>query len=95
LSAVQETDEEFAAKANLVTARTGPIIFKVSRPMLKSVQVRVHVGPFPANSDRRSNSAKTMGIYRFCRPVSWQSFPDAGLPADLQEFNSLGIKRMG
>jgi|GEM_PF-5243437 hypothetical protein len=36
-----------------------------------------------------------MGIYRFCRLVSWQSFPDAGLPADLQEFNSLGIKRMG
>jgi hypothetical protein len=36
-----------------------------------------------------------MGIYRFCRPVSWQSFPDAGFPADLQEFNPLGIKRMG
>jgi hypothetical protein len=37
-----------------------------------------------------------MGIYRFCGPASWQSsFPDAGLPVDLQESNPLGIKRMG
>jgi NADP-dependent aldehyde dehydrogenase len=35
-----------------------------------------------------------MAIFRFCRPVAWQGFPDAALPAELQEGNPLGIKRM-
>jgi NADP-dependent aldehyde dehydrogenase len=36
----------------------------------------------------------TLAIFRFCRPVAWQAFPDAALPAELQEANPLGIKRM-
>ena len=54
----------------------------------------VHGGPFPATSDGRSTSVGTMAIFRFCRPVTWQSFPDAALPAELQDANPLGIKRM-
>jgi hypothetical protein len=36
----------------------------------------------------------TMAIFRFCRPVAWQSFPDAALPSELQDANPLGIRRM-
>jgi len=35
-----------------------------------------------------------MAIYRFCRPVAWQGFPDAALPVELQDANPLGIRRM-
>jgi NADP-dependent aldehyde dehydrogenase len=35
-----------------------------------------------------------MAIFRFCRPVTWQNFPEAALPAELQDANPLGIKRM-
>jgi NADP-dependent aldehyde dehydrogenase len=31
----------------------------------------------------------TLAIFRFCRPVAWQAFPDAALPAELQEANPL------
>ena len=34
-----------------------------------------------------------MAIVRFCRAIARQSFPDAALPAELQEGNPLGIKR--
>jgi NADP-dependent aldehyde dehydrogenase len=34
-----------------------------------------------------------MAIFRFCRPVAWQSFPDSALPAELQDANPLAIKR--
>jgi NADP-dependent aldehyde dehydrogenase len=54
----------------------------------------VHGGPFPATSDGRSTSVGTMAIFRFTRPVTWQNFPEAALPAELQDANPLGIKRM-
>ncbi len=44
----------------------------------------VHGGPFPATSDGRSTSVGTLAIYRFLRPVSYQDFPAALLPAPLR-----------
>ena len=54
----------------------------------------VHGGPFPATSDGRSTSVGTLAINRFTRPVAYQNFPDAALPAELQEANPLGIARL-
>jgi NADP-dependent aldehyde dehydrogenase len=95
---VQGTDEELTANAKLVTElqqRAGRLIFNNFPTGVEVCSSMVHGGPFPATSDGRSTSVGTMAIYRFCRPVSWQSFPDAALPAELQESNPLGIKRMG
>ena len=95
---VQGTDEELTANAQLVTAlqqRAGRLIFNNFPTGVEVCSSMVHGGPFPATSDGRNTSVGTMAIYRFCRPVSWQNFPDAGLPAELQESNPLGIKRMG
>jgi NADP-dependent aldehyde dehydrogenase len=96
-ASLHATDEELAANPGLVHAlqqRAGRIIFNGFPTGVEVCNSIVHGGPFPATSDGRSTSVGTMAIFRFCRPVAWQSFPDAALPAELQEANPLGIKRM-
>jgi alpha-ketoglutaric semialdehyde dehydrogenase len=44
----------------------------------------VHGGPYPATADGRSTSVGTLAIYRFLRPISYQDFPSALLPAALR-----------
>ncbi|HKE93427.1 MAG TPA: aldehyde dehydrogenase family protein, partial [Povalibacter sp.] len=44
----------------------------------------VHGGPYPATADGRSTSVGTLAIERFLRPVCYQDFPDALLPAALR-----------
>ena len=53
-----------------------------------------HGGPYPATTDSRSTSVGTNAIRRFGRPVCYQNFPDALLPAELQDANPLGIWRL-
>ena len=43
----------------------------------------VHGGPYPASTNFGATSVGTMAIRRFVRPVCYQNFPDALLPADL------------
>lgn len=96
-ASLHATDEELAANGSLVQAlqqRAGRLIFNGYPTGVEVCNSIVHGGPFPATSDGRSTSVGTMAIFRFCRPVAWQSFPDAALPAELQEANPLGIKRM-
>lgn len=54
----------------------------------------VHGGPYPATSDPRFTSVGTQAIYRFARPVCFQSFPQALLPPELQDNNPLNIHRL-
>jgi NADP-dependent aldehyde dehydrogenase len=96
-ASIHATTEELAARANLVNAlrnRAGRLIFNGFPTGVEVCSSMVHGGPFPATSDGRSTSVGTMAIFRFCRPVSWQSFPNAALPEELQDANPLGIKRM-
>jgi NADP-dependent aldehyde dehydrogenase len=96
-ASLHATDAELAAHGSLVTAlqgRAGRLIFNGFPTGVEVCNSMVHGGPFPATSDGRSTSVGTMAIFRFCRPVAWQSFPDAALPPELQEANPLGIQRM-
>ncbi len=96
-ASLHATDSELAAHASLVIALQGRAGRLVCNGFPTGVEVcssMVHGGPFPATSDGRSTSVGTMAIYRFCRPVAWQSFPDAALPAELRDGNPLGIKRV-
>lgn len=52
-----------------------------------------HGGPFPATTDSRFTSVGADGIKRFARPLAFQNWPDALLPAELQQDNPLGIWR--
>lgn len=94
---VHATDAELAAHASLVSAlerRVGRLIFNGFPTGVEVCHSMVHGGPFPSTSDGRSTSVGTMAIFRFCRAVAWQSFPQAALPAELQDSNPLGIFRM-
>lgn len=96
-ASIHATTEELTANAKLVSAlqnRVGRLIFNGFPTGVEVCSSMVHGGPFPSTSDGRSTSVGTMAIFRFCRPVAWQSFPDAVLPAELQDANPLGIKRM-
>lgn len=97
-ASLHATEPELLHHAALVTAlqsRAGRLIFNGFPTGVEVCTSMVHGGPFPATSDGRSSSVGTLSIGRFCRPVAWQSFPDAALPPELQEANPLGIKRMG
>lgn len=96
-ASIHATTEELTAHAKLASAlqnRAGRLIFNGFPTGVEVCNSMVHGGPFPSTSDGRSTSVGTMAIYRFCRPIAWQSFPDAALPAELQDANPLGIKRM-
>ena len=53
-----------------------------------------HGGPSPATSDARFTSVGTAALLRFARPVCYQGFPAALLPAALQDANPLGLMRL-
>ncbi|NLQ17357.1 aldehyde dehydrogenase (NADP(+)) [Marinomonas sp. M1K-6] len=54
----------------------------------------VHGGPFPATSDSRSTSVGSAAIERFLRPVCYQDFPSALIPAAIQDKNPLNIPQL-
>ncbi len=94
---VHGTDAELVEHASLITAleaRAGRLVFNGFPTGVEVCHSMVHGGPFPATSDGRSTSVGTMSIHRFTRAIAWQSFPDASLPAELQESNPLGIRRL-
>jgi alpha-ketoglutaric semialdehyde dehydrogenase len=96
-ASLHATDAELLSHATLVHAlqqRAGRLIYNGFPTGVEVCNSIVHGGPFPSTSDGRSTSVGTMAIFRFCRPVAWQGFPDVALPAELQEANPLGIRRM-
>ncbi|MFP8968428.1 aldehyde dehydrogenase (NADP(+)) [Pokkaliibacter sp. CJK22405] len=54
----------------------------------------VHGGPYPATSDSRTTSVGSAAIQRFLRPVCYQDFPDALLPAALKAGNPDNTPRL-
>jgi NADP-dependent aldehyde dehydrogenase len=53
-----------------------------------------HGGPYPATTDVRFTSVGTAALQRFVRPVCYQDFSPAQLPAALQDGNPSGIWRL-
>lgn len=54
----------------------------------------VHGGPYPATSDSRTTSVGTAAIFRFLRPVCYQSLPEELLPEALKDSNPLRLNRL-
>src|SRR4051794_40546314 len=54
----------------------------------------VHGGPYPATTAPSTTSVGMTAVRRFQRPVGYQDWPDALLPAELQDANPLGIIRL-
>ncbi len=54
----------------------------------------VHGGPYPSTADGRSTSVGTLAIDRFLRPVSYQDLPEALLPAELRDGETIVPRRV-
>ena len=89
--------EELMANHELVeilAVKVGRVIFNAFPTGVEVAHAMTHGGPYPACSDGRSTSVGTRAIERFLRPVSFQNFPDAALPEELQEANPLKLARL-
>ncbi len=91
------TAADFAAYGELLAVleqKAGRLILNGYPTGVEVCPAMVHGGPFPATTDSRSTSVGTAAILRFSRPVCYQNFPEELLPAELQNGNPLGIRRL-
>ncbi len=94
---IHGTEEDLREAAELVRVletKVGRLLFNGYPTGVEVCHAMVHGGPFPATSDSRTTSVGTRAITRFARPVCYQDFPDAALPAELRRGNPPGIQRM-
>ncbi|AEI52240.1 aldehyde dehydrogenase (NADP(+)) [Runella slithyformis] len=85
---------EYADLIDLLEQKVGRLLINGFPTGVEVCHAMMHGGPFPASSDSRSTSVGTAAIYRFTRPVSYQNFPQALLPEELQDSNPLNIWRL-
>ncbi len=78
----------------ILEQKAGRLIFNGFPTGVEVTHAMVHGGPYPSTSDPRFTSVGSLAIYRFARPVCFQGFPEAVLPAELQDANPLGIRRL-
>lgn len=94
---IHGTEDDLRGAAELVSVletKVGRLLFNGYPTGVEVCHAMVHGGPFPATSDSRTTSVGTRAIVRFARPVCYQDFPDASLPAELRRGNPLGVQRM-
>jgi NADP-dependent aldehyde dehydrogenase len=85
---------KYAGVVDALQSRVGRILFNGVPTGVEVNSSMVHGGPFPASTDARFTSVGTSAIKRWVRPVSFQDWPNAGLPDALKDENPLGITRM-
>jgi alpha-ketoglutaric semialdehyde dehydrogenase len=86
--------QEFSDLIAILERKVGRLVFNGFPTGVEVSHAMVHGGPYPATSDGRSTSVGSQAIYRFCRPVCYQAFPQAALPDALRDANPLHIWRM-
>jgi NADP-dependent aldehyde dehydrogenase len=73
--------------------KAGRVIFNGFPTGVEVSPAMHHGGPYPATADPKFTSVGTAAILRFVRPVCYQNFPAAVLPAELQNENPRQIWR--
>lgn len=94
---VMATEAEAAENRDLISTISGLCGRLVFNGVPTGVEVcwsMQHGGPFPASTDSRFTAVGPDAIRRYCRPLSFQSWPATLLPEALQDENPLGIWRM-
>ena len=86
--------KEYSDLVSILEDKVGRLIFNGFPTGVEVTHAMVHGGPYPATSDGRSTSVGTQAIFRFCRLLCYQNFPQAALPEALKDSNPLGIWRM-
>ena len=90
----EEDLREFGDLLAILKTKVGRLVFNTFPTGVEVSHAMVHGGPYPATSDGRSTSVGSQAIFRFCRPVCYQGFPQAALPNELKNDNPLQIWRM-
>ncbi len=85
---------EFSDLIAILKNKVGRLVFNGFPTGVEVSHAMVHGGPYPSTSDGRSTSVGSQAIFRFCRPVCYQGFPESTLPGELRNSNPLGIWRM-
>ena len=85
---------EYADLVALLEQKVGRLVFNGFPTGLEVCPSQQHGGPYPSTTDARTTSVGTAAVYRFVRPVAYQDFPQAALPAELKDGNPLGIWRL-
>lgn len=92
--ATEKDLEEFGELFNILEQKVGRVILNGYPTGVEVCDSMVHGGPYPATTAPSSTSVGTNAIKRFARPVCYQGYPDALLPAALKHSNPLDIWRM-
>jgi NADP-dependent aldehyde dehydrogenase len=85
---------EFAAAIALLRSKVGRLLANGVPTGVEVCPSMVHGGPYPAASDARYSAVGSSAIQRWLRPACWQDWPAAALPAELQDGNPCGIRRL-
>jgi NADP-dependent aldehyde dehydrogenase len=86
---------ESAALSEHLATKAGRLILNGYPTGLEVSTAIVHGGPFPSTSDGgRSTSVGTRALNRWARLVCYQNFSDELLPAELQNANPRGLRRL-
>lgn len=86
--------EEYKELFEILELKVGRILINGFPTGVEVSHAMVHGGPYPATSDSRTTSVGTAAIYRFTRPVCYQSYGASLLPEELKDENPLGIWRL-
>jgi len=96
-AAVHGTNDELTDYKELLDVleqKAGRVVINGFPTGVEVCSAMVHGGPFPSTTDSKTTSVGTAAIYRFTRPVCYQNMPQALLPAELKDKNSLNIYRL-
>lgn len=85
---------DFADLIAILERKVGRLVLNGFPTGVEVCHSMVHGGPYPSTSDGRSTSVGTQAIFRFCRPVCYQGFPQSALPDELKDANPTGIWQM-
>jgi 2,5-dioxopentanoate dehydrogenase len=90
------TDDLAGADAllHVLTEKAGRLVINGWPTGVEVGHAMHHGGPYPATTDARFTSVGTAALQRFVRPLCYQDFPDALLPAPLQNANPLRLLRL-
>ncbi|WP_280414261.1 aldehyde dehydrogenase (NADP(+)) [Nocardia carnea] len=77
-------DDQAAAAIDLLTERTGRIVWNQWPTGVTVSDAQQHGGPWPATTAPVSTSVGTAAALRFARPVAYQNLPTAMLPEELR-----------
>ena len=92
---IEEVDHGIAdAMLPLLELKAGRILANGWPTGVEVCHAMVHGGPYPATSDSRTTSVGSAAIFRFLRPVCYQSLPTALLPKPLLDDDPLGVSRL-